>query len=234
MGTTLSARDLTKIYGTGEVEVHALRGADLDLYEDELVVILGPSGSGKSTLLNIIGGLDTATSGTVRFRDHELTGADESELTRFRRDHVGFVFQFYNLIPSLTAEENVALVTEIAKHPLDPGDALGIVGLADRRHHFPAQLSGGEQQRVAIARAIAKQPELLLCDEPTGALDSKTGILVLDAIDQVNRELGTTTAVITHNTVIGSMADRVLHVADGKVANVEENPERCSAAGLAW
>lgn len=234
MGTTLSARDLTKIYRTGEVEVHALRGADLDLYEDELVVILGPSGSGKSTLLNIIGGLDTATSGTVRFRDHELTGADESELTRFRRDHVGFVFQFYNLIPSLTAEENVALVTEIAKHPLDPGDALGIVGLADRRHHFPAQLSGGEQQRVAIARAIAKQPELLLCDEPTGALDSKTGILVLDAIDQVNRELGTTTAVITHNTVIGSMADRVLHVADGKVANVEENPERCSAAGLAW
>jgi len=234
MGTTLSARDLTKIYGTGEVEVHALRGADLDLYEDDLVVILGPSGSGKSTLLNIIGGLDTATSGTVRFRDHELTGADESELTRFRRDHVGFVFQFYNLIPSLTAEENVALVTEIAKHPLDPGDALGIVGLADRRHHFPAQLSGGEQQRVAIARAIAKQPELLLCDEPTGALDSKTGILVLDAIDQVNRELGTTTAVITHNTVIGSMADRVLHVADGKVANVEENPERCSAAGLAW
>ena len=234
MGTTLSARDLTKIYRTGEVEVHALRGADLDLYEDELVVILGPSGSGKSTLLNIIGGLDTATSGTVRFRDHELTGADESELTRFRRDHVGFVFQFYNLIPSLTAEENVALVTEIAKHPLDPGDALGIVGLADRRHHFPAQLSGGEQLRVAIARAIAKQPELLLCDEPTGALDSKTGILVLDAIDQVNRELGTTTAVITHNTVIGSMADRVLHVADGKVANVEENPERCSAAGLAW
>jgi putative ABC transport system ATP-binding protein len=234
MTTTLIARDLTKIYRTGEVEVHALRGANLDLYEGELVVILGPSGSGKSTLLNIIGGLDTATSGTVRFRDHQLTGADESALTRYRRDHVGFVFQFYNLIPSLTAEENVALVTEIAQRPLDPGAALGIVGLGERRHHFPAQLSGGEQQRVAIARAIAKQPELLLCDEPTGALDSKTGILVLEAINQVNRELGTTTAVITHNTVIGSMADRVMHIADGKVASIDENTERCSAAELAW
>lgn len=234
MTTTLTARDLTKIYRTGEVEVHALRGANLDLYEGELVVILGPSGSGKSTLLNIIGGLDTATSGTVRFRDHELTGADESGLTRFRRDHVGFVFQFYNLIPSLTAEENVALVTEIAKRPLAPSEALGIVGLGERRHHFPAQLSGGEQQRVAIARAIAKQPELLLCDEPTGALDSKTGILVLEAINQVNRELGTTTAVITHNTVIGSMADRVLHIADGKVARIDENTERRSAKELAW
>jgi putative ABC transport system ATP-binding protein len=234
MTTTLTARDLTKIYRSGEVEVHALRGADLDLYEGELVVILGPSGSGKSTLLNIIGGLDTATSGMVRFRDHQLTGADESELTRFRRDHVGFVFQFYNLIPSLTAEENVALVTEIAQRPLAPSEALGIVGLGERRHHFPAQLSGGEQQRVAIARAIAKQPELLLCDEPTGALDSKTGILVLEAINQVNRELGTTTAVITHNTVIGSMADRVLHIADGKVASIDENTERRSAAELAW
>ena len=234
MTTTLTARDVTKIYRTGEVEVHALRGADLDLFEGELVVILGPSGSGKSTLLNIIGGLDAATSGTVQFRDHALTGADESELTRFRRDHVGFVFQFYNLIPSLTAEENVALVTEIAKRPLAPAEALGIVGLGERRHHFPAQLSGGEQQRVAIARAIAKQPELLLCDEPTGALDSKTGILVLEAINQVNRELGTTTAVITHNTVIGSMADRVLHIADGKVANIDENAERRSAAELAW
>jgi putative ABC transport system ATP-binding protein len=232
--TTLTARDLTKIYRTGEVEVHALRGANLDLYEAELVVILGPSGSGKSTLLNIIGGLDTATSGTVQFRDHELTGADEGELTRFRRDHVGFVFQFYNLIPSLTAEENVALVTEIAERPLDPAEALGIVGLDERLHHFPAQLSGGEQQRVAIARAIAKQPELLLCDEPTGALDSETGILVLEAIDQVNRELGTTTAVITHNTVIGSMADRVLHVADGVVASIEENAARRQAAELAW
>jgi len=234
MITTLTARNLTKIYRTGEVEVHALRGADLDLYEGELVVMLGPSGSGKSTLLNIIGGLDTPTSGIVRFRDHELTGADESELTRFRRDHVGFVFQFYNLIPSLTAEENVALVTEIAKRPIHPIEALRIVGLGERINHFPAQLSGGEQQRVAIARAIAKQPEILLCDEPTGALDSQTGILVLEAIDQVNRELGTTTAVITHNTVIGSMADRVLYVADGRVARVEENDTRRSPAELAW
>jgi putative ABC transport system ATP-binding protein len=234
MITTLTARNLTKIYRTGQVEVHALRGADLDLYEGELVVMLGPSGSGKSTLLNIIGGLDTPTSGIVRFRDHELTGADESELTRFRRDHVGFVFQFYNLIPSLTAEENVALVTEIAKRPIHPIEALRIVGLGERINHFPAQLSGGEQQRVAIARAIAKQPEILLCDEPTGALDSQTGILVLEAIDQVNRELGTTTAVITHNTVIGSMADRVLYVADGRVARVEENDTRLSPAELAW
>ena len=234
MITTLTARNLTKIYRTGQIEVHALRGADLDLYEGELVVMLGPSGSGKSTLLNIIGGLDTPTSGIVRFRDHELTGADESELTRFRRDHVGFVFQFYNLIPSLTAEENVALVTEIAKRPIHPIEALRIVGLGERINHFPAQLSGGEQQRVAIARAIAKQPEILLCDEPTGALDSQTGILVLEAIDQVNRELGTTTAVITHNTVIGSMADRVLYVADGRVARVEENDTRLSPAELAW
>ena len=234
MITTLTARDLTKVYHTGEVEVHALRGANLDLYEGELVVILGPSGSGKSTLLNIIGGLDNATSGTVCFRDHELTGADESELTRFRRDHVGFVFQFYNLIPSLTAEENVALVTEIAKRPLDPIDALRLVNLGERANHFPAQLSGGEQQRVAIARAIAKQPEILLCDEPTGALDSETGILVLEAINQVNRELGTTTAVITHNTVIGTMADRVLHIADGTVASIEENIERRAPAEMAW
>jgi len=234
MNVTLTVRNLTKTYRTGEVEVHALRGADLDLYEGELVVILGPSGSGKSTLLNIIGGLDTASSGTVRFRDHELTGADDASLTRFRRDHVGFVFQFYNLIPSLTAEENVALVTEIARRPLAPATALGIVGLTDRRHHFPAQLSGGEQQRVAIARAIAKQPEILLCDEPTGALDSKTGILVLEAIQQVNRELGTTTAIITHNTVIGSMSDRVLHMADGRVAGIETNTERRPASELAW
>ncbi len=214
--------------------MHALRGVDLDLYEGELIVMLGPSGSGKSTLLNIIGGLDTATSGTVRFRDHQLTGAGETELTRFRRDHVGFVFQFYNLIPSLTAEENVALVTEIANHPLDPVEALGIVGLEERVGHFPAQLSGGEQQRVAIARAIAKQPEILLCDEPTGALDSSTGLLVLEAIAQVNRELGTTTAVITHNTVIGSMADRVLHIADGTVARIAENSARRPVAELAW
>ncbi len=234
MKATLTARDVTKVYQTGEIEVHALRGANLDLYAGELVVILGPSGSGKSTLLNIIGGLDSATSGDVQFRDHYLTGADEAELTSFRRDHVGFVFQFYNLIPSLTAEENVALVTEIAERPLDPAEALGIVGLSERLHHFPAQLSGGEQQRVAIARAIAKQPEILLCDEPTGALDSETGILVLEAIDQVNRELGTTTAVITHNTVIGSMADRVLHVADGVIARIDQNETRSPPAGLAW
>ena len=234
MTTTLIARDLTKIYRTGEVEVHALRGTDLDLYEGELVVILGPSGSGKSTLLNIIGGLDTATSGTVQFRDHQLTGADESELTRFRRDHVGFVFQFYNLMPSLTARENVAAVTEIARAPMTPEEALALVHLQDRMDHFPAQLSGGEQQRVAIARAIAKNPAVLLCDEPTGALDSETGVLVLEALERANRELGTTTAVITHNTVIGSMADRVLHIADGKVASIDENTERRSAAELAW
>ena len=234
MTATLTVRDLTKVYRTGEVEVHALRGVDLDLFEGELVVMLGPSGSGKSTLLNIIGGLDTATSGSVCFRDHELTGAEESQLTRFRRDHVGFVFQFYNLIPSLTAAENVALVTEIATRPLDPVAALEIVGLGERVDHFPAQLSGGEQQRVAIARAIAKQPEILLCDEPTGALDSETGILVLDAIDRVNRELGTTTAVITHNTVIGSMADRVIQIADGRIARIDENTERRAPAELAW
>jgi putative ABC transport system ATP-binding protein len=234
MNKTLSARGLTKVYRSGEVEVHALRGADLDLYEGELMVMLGPSGSGKSTLLNIIGGLDTPTSGSLEFRGKTLTGVDEAELTRFRRDHVGFVFQFYNLIPSLTARENVALVTEIAKKPLDPADALEIVGLGPRVDHFPAQLSGGEQQRVAIARAIAKQPDLLLCDEPTGALDSQTGTLVLEAIDQVNRELGTTTAVITHNSVIGSMADRVLRIADGLVASVEENPARRSPKELSW
>jgi putative ABC transport system ATP-binding protein len=234
MAITLTARDLTRVYRTGDVEVHALRGASLDLHEGELVVMLGPSGSGKSTLLNILGGLDSATSGSVQFRDHQLTGASESELTRYRRDHVGFVFQFYNLIPSLTAEENVALVTEIAERPLDPIEALKIVGLGDRVSHFPAQLSGGEQQRVAIARAIAKQPELLLCDEPTGALDSKTGILVLEAIDQVNRELGTTTAVITHNTVIGSMADRVIHIADGTIAKIEDNTARRAPAELSW
>jgi putative ABC transport system ATP-binding protein len=234
MNKTLSARGLTKVYRSGEVEVHALRGADLDLYEGELVVMLGPSGSGKSTLLNIIGGLDTPTSGSLEFRGKALTGVDEAELTRFRRDHVGFVFQFYNLIPSLTARENVALVTEIANKPLDPADALEIVGLGPRVDHFPAQLSGGEQQRVAIARAIAKQPDLLLCDEPTGALDSQTGTLVLEAIDQVNRELGTTTAVITHNSVIGSMADRVLRIADGLVASVEENPARHSPKELTW
>ena len=234
MAITLQARGLTKIYRTGEVVVHALRGADLDLHDGELVVLLGPSGSGKSTLLNILGGLDVPTAGTVSFRDHDLTNSDEARLTEYRRRHVGFVFQFYNLIPSLTARENVALVTEIAANPMDPADALALVGLAERIDHFPAQLSGGEQQRVAIARAIAKQPEILLCDEPTGALDSETGILVLEAIDQVNRELGTTTAVITHNTVIGSMADRVMYIADGSIARTELNPERRPPHELSW
>ena len=231
---TLEARALTKVYRTGEVEVHALRGVDLDLYERELIVLLGPSGSGKSTLLNILGGLDTPTAGAVHFRDHDLTAIEESALTRYRREHVGFVFQFYNLIPSLTARENVALVTEIANSPMQPAEALELVGLGERVDHFPAQLSGGEQQRVAIARAIAKQPDILLCDEPTGALDSETGILVLEAIEQVNRELGTTTAVITHNTVIGSMADRVLHIADGLIARIERNDTRRAPAELAW
>jgi len=232
--STLCARQLTKVYASGELEVHALRGVDLDLYEGELVVLLGPSGSGKSTLLNILGGLDTPTAGTVRFRDHDLTATNDSALTRYRREHVGFVFQFYNLIPSLTARENVALVTEIATNPMDVADALALVGLANRINHFPAQLSGGEQQRVAIARAIAKQPDILLCDEPTGALDSETGILVLQAIEQVNRELGTTTAVITHNTVIGEMADRVLHMADGLIASSKRNPQRRSPRDMTW
>jgi putative ABC transport system ATP-binding protein len=231
---TLVARNVTKIYRTGDVELAALRGVDFALHEGELVVLLGPSGSGKSTLLNILGGLDTPTSGQVRFRDHDLTAAAESALTAFRRDHVGFVFQFYNLIPSLTAWENVALVTEIARAPMDPGRALALVGLSERADHFPAQLSGGEQQRVAIARAIAKQPDILLCDEPTGALDSTTGILVLEAIERVNRELGTSTAIITHNTVVGGMADRIVHIADGTIAHVERNTSRVPARGLAW
>jgi putative ABC transport system ATP-binding protein len=231
---TLVARGLSKVYRSGDVEIHALRGVDFMLYERELVVLLGPSGSGKSTLLNILGGLDTPTAGDIRFRDHVLSGADESELTRFRREHVGFVFQFYNLIPSLTARENVALVTEIAHRPMDPGAALALVGLSERVDHFPAQLSGGEQQRVAIARAIAKQPEILLCDEPTGALDSKTGVLVLEAIEHVNRELGTSTVLITHNTVIASMADRVVQIADGRIASVEKRARRAPARELAW
>jgi putative ABC transport system ATP-binding protein len=228
------AHEVTKIYQMGEVKVHALRGVDLELWPSELVVLLGPSGSGKSTLLNILGGLDVPTSGTVWYRDHELTAADERELTRYRREHVGFVFQFYNLIPSLTAIENVALVTDISDDPMDPGDALELVELGDRRDHFPAQLSGGEQQRVAIARAIAKQPDVLLCDEPTGALDIGTGILVLEAIARVNRELGTTTAVITHNVAIAAMADRVLRLADGRIASIESNEQRANAADLEW
>jgi putative ABC transport system ATP-binding protein len=225
---------LSKVYHMGEVEVHALRGVDMDLQEAELVVLLGPSGSGKSTLLNIIGALDVPTKGTVSFRGWDYTRADDEELTRFRREHVGFVFQFYNLMPSLTAEENVALVTDIAREPYSPREALEIVELGDRRDHFPAQLSGGEQQRVAIARAIAKRPDVLLCDEPTGALDIKTGSVVLEAIDRVNRELGTTTAVITHNSSISEMADRVLSLADGKIVDVEEHEERKPIRDLHW
>jgi putative ABC transport system ATP-binding protein len=228
------AQGLTKIYDMGEVQVHALRGVDLELYSGELVVFLGPSGSGKSTLLNILGGLDTATSGRVSYHDKELTGASDRELTEYRRYHVGFVFQFYNLIPSLTALENVAAVTEIARDPMKPEDALAVVDLADRMNHFPAQLSGGEQQRVAIARAVAKNPSVLLCDEPTGALDSKTGIVVLEALERANRELGTTTAVITHNADIAAMADRVIQLSDGHISKVESNAHKKPARDLHW
>jgi putative ABC transport system ATP-binding protein len=233
-GAVFEARGVTKIYRMGEVEVPALRGVDLDLREGEFLVLLGPSGSGKSTLLNILGGLDVATSGRVLYRGRDLTTADEADLTDYRRHHVGFVFQFYNLIPSLTARENVALVTEIATHPMDPEEALALVGLARRLDHFPAQLSGGEQQRVAIARAIAKRPEVLLCDEPTGALDIATGVVVLEAIARVNRELGTATAVITHNSVIAAMADRVVRLADGRIASVEANAHKAAPSELAW
>lgn len=231
---SLRAEGLSKVYQTGEVEVKALRDVDLELFAGEMVVLLGPSGSGKSTLLNILGGLDTPTSGRVFFADREITASDEATLTRYRRDYVGFVFQFYNLIASLTARENVALVTEIAANPLHPVEALNIVGLGDRTNHFPAQLSGGEQQRVAIARAIAKQPAILLCDEPTGALDSKTGIIVLEAIETVNRELGTTTAIITHNSVTAAMADRVIYLGDGRITRIEQNAERQPARSLVW
>jgi len=230
---TLSGRGLTKVYRAGEVAIHALRGVDVDLFESELVVLVGPSGSGKSTLLNILGGLDLPTAGEVLFRGQPLP-RDDAGITRFRRDHVGFVFQFYNLMASLTAEENVALVTEIARAPLDPRDALALVGLEDRCDAFPAQLSGGEQQRVAIARAIAKQPEILLCDEPTGALDSATGVLVLEAIDKINRELGTTTALITHNRAIAGMADRVMRFADGRIVETLSNSARVAPGSLAW
>jgi putative ABC transport system ATP-binding protein len=228
------ARGITKVYQMGEVKIHALRGVDLDLFQGEFVVLLGPSGSGKSTLLNILGGLDVPTGGTVHFRDHDLTTFDDAALTHYRREHVGFVFQFYNLIPSLTARENVALVTEIAPHPLTPEEALQLVGLGERLDHFPSQMSGGEQQRVAIARAIAKRPEVLLCDEPTGALDQKTGVLVLEAIDRINRELGTTTAVITHNAVIAGMADRVIALSDGHIASVRHNERKIPAVELIW
>jgi putative ABC transport system ATP-binding protein len=218
----------------GEVDVHALRGVDLDLYDGELVVLLGPSGSGKSTLLNILGGLDVPTSGEVQYLDHDLTAQDDQGLTRFRRRHVGFVFQFYNLIPSLTARENVALVTDIAADPMTPEEALTMVGLEERMNHFPSQLSGGEQQRVTIARAVAKRPDVLLCDEPTGALDVKTGIVVLEAIERANRELGTTTVVITHNAVIADIADRVVKLSDGRVVEERRNEHKAQAAELSW
>jgi putative ABC transport system ATP-binding protein len=227
-------RGLTKVYEMGEVRVEALRGVDWDLAERELIVLLGPSGSGKSTLLNIMGGLDTATSGSVVYRGRELTLATEPELTEYRRYQVGFVFQFYNLIPSLTARENVSVVTEIARDPMPPEDALALVGLKERLDHFPSQLSGGEQQRVAIARAISKNPAVLLCDEPTGALDSQTGVVVLEALERVNRTLGTPTVIITHNADIAGMADRVVHLSNGLIANIETNTERRSPKDLHW
>jgi putative ABC transport system ATP-binding protein len=228
------ARGLTKVYHVGEVDIYALREVDLDLTAGEFVVILGPSGSGKSTLLNILGGLDTPTRGTVRFLDHDLTVDDDAALTTFRREHVGFVFQFYNLIPSLTALENVALVTDIATDPMDPAEALTLVGLGDRLTHFPAQLSGGEQQRVAIARGIAKRPDVLLCDEPTGALDYETGLKVLEVLADVNQRLGTTVAVITHNAAIGAMADRVLRMRSGAIVEEQRNARRAAPTELRW
>jgi putative ABC transport system ATP-binding protein len=228
------ARGLTKTYGSGQAQVRALADVDLDIRRGEFVVLLGPSGSGKSTLLNILGGLDVPTSGELRFADHTLSGAGEAELTRYRREHVGFVFQFYNLIPSLTVHENVALVTDIAAHPMSVDDALAWVGLTERRDHFPSQLSGGEQQRVAIARAIVKQPDVLLCDEPTGALDYATGKRVLEVIARVNAQLGTTAVVITHNVAIAGMADRVIRLADGRVTAIERNEHRLSPSELSW
>lgn len=227
-------RGVSKVYRMGEVEVRALDSIDLDLFKGEFAVLLGASGSGKSTLLNIIGGLDVPTDGTVVYRDHILTTADDAELTRFRREHVGFVFQFYNLIPSLTAIENVQLITEIAESPMSAREALELVGLKERLNHFPAQLSGGEQQRVAIARAIAKQPDVLLCDEPTGALDYKTGKIVLEVIERVNRDLGTTTAVITHNAAIADMADRVIHIGSGRITSIKRNEIKARPDELLW
>ena len=228
------ARQVTKVYHMGEVEVHALRGVDLELWPSELIVLLGPSGSGKSTLLNILGGLDHATDGRVWFRDLELTGLGDRGLTRYRRDHVGFVFQFYNLVPSLTARENVQLVTDVAPDPMRPEEALERVGLAHRIDHFPAELSGGEQQRVAIARAVAKRPEVLLCDEPTGALDSKTGIQVLEVLKHINEEFGTSTVVITHAAEIRKMAHRVIWFQDGRISKVEVNETRLDPADISW
>jgi putative ABC transport system ATP-binding protein len=234
MAALFDIRDLAKVYRMGEVEVHALRQVNLMLDEGTFVCMLGPSGSGKSTLLNIIGGLDVPTSGAVLYQGRDLAAADEAALTSYRRRHVGFVFQFYNLIPSLTALENVALVTEIVETPMTPEAALGLVQLENRMHHFPAQLSGGEQQRVAIARAIAKRPAVLLCDEPTGALDISTGVIVLEALARVNAELGTTTVVITHNAAIASMADRVVRLADGRVTAIEDHATKSSARDLSW
>jgi putative ABC transport system ATP-binding protein len=229
-----TAKALTKTYVSGEVKVNALNNVDLEIAEKEVVVLLGPSGSGKTTLLNIMGGIDRPTSGKLFFKDLELTGLNDRDLTNYRREHVGFVFQFYNLVPSLTAYENVALVTEISKQPMRPDEALALVGLQERMHHFPAQLSGGEQQRVAIARAIAKRPAVLLCDEPTGALDSKTGIRVIEALLGVNRQLGTTTLIITHNASIQEVADRVLFFADGRISRIQQNESRREAALLSW
>ena len=228
------AHGLAKTYGSGEVEVRALHDVDLEIAAGQFVVLLGPSGSGKSTLLNILGGLDVPSAGEVWFADHRLSGAGEAELTTYRREHVGFVFQFYNLIPSLTVRENVALVTDIAENPMPVDEAIDLVGLTPRRDHFPAQLSGGEQQRVAIARAIAKRPQVLLCDEPTGALDYQTGKLVLEVIARINAELGTTTIVITHNAAIAGMADRVVYLGDGRVQRVEVNEKKLSPAELSW
>ena len=231
---TLRARKVSKIYHSGDVTVRALDDVDFDLFRGEIVVLLGPSGSGKSTLLNIIGGLDSPSDGKVFFNSEELTDFDDRALTAYRRDHVGFVFQFYNLIPSLTARENVALVTEIAPNPVTPEDALALVGLEQRIHHFPSQLSGGEQQRVAIARAIAKRPEILLCDEPTGALDSRTGVVVLEALNTINREFGTATALITHNASIAAMADRVVTLGDGRITGTETNTARVPISEIVW
>lgn len=231
---TFTTRKLRKIYGTGDAAVHALRGVDLEIPEGEIVVLLGPSGSGKSTLLNIVGGLDRATDGEVFFRDQNLGLMNDADLTRYRRDHVGFVFQFYNLMPSLTARENVELVTEIAANPLDPDEALAMVGLKERTDHFPAQLSGGEQQRVAIARAIAKQPDVLFCDEPTGALDSTTGRSVLNVIKEINERLGATVLIVTHAAAQAAMADRVIKFGDGEVREVITNKEKLTPEQISW
>ncbi|HRJ72100.1 MAG TPA: ABC transporter ATP-binding protein [Terrimicrobiaceae bacterium] len=229
-----SGRGLTKVYPSGETEIRALDGVDFDLYRGEMIILLGASGSGKSTLLNNLGGLDVPSSGSLLYRGRDLTQADEGELTAFRRDTVGFVFQFYNLIPSLTARENVSLITEIARDPMTPEAALDLVELGDRMDHFPSQMSGGQQQRVAIARAIAKRPEVLLCDEPTGALDVKTGITVLEAIERVNSDLGTLTVIITHNAVLAEMADRIIHLRDGKISHIDRNASRRPVKSLEW